>query len=300
MTTERPSMRSLAPDSYDWPRVTDLAAINPRSRLDRLVMLERDDPPHVDMERLQRVWEQIEMSALADAIYLPRKQVENLTSIDGWYQGNWRVALMDDHTNRCNTAMCLAGWTTHLDAQERGDITGGWLVSHEDLIANKLRLHDTGHSIYRDPSITERSAYVTGLLAEDRADGLVPREDDPAEHIRDFQVEVPRHLRYQDPHPLEQADGHVAHGWTKVASVGVEQRATRLLGLTPTEAERLFSGDNTLAELRGRVHATIAAERLRRVRHAEIERLREIIELAERRLMDDLGRSSDEAEQPEG
>lgn len=300
MTTERPSMRSLEPDSDDWPRVSDLAAIDPRSRLARLEQMERDDPPHVDMERLQRVWEQIEMSALADAIYLPREQVEHRTSIDGWYQGNWRATLIDSHTNRCNTAMCLAGWTTHLDALERGDASGGWLISHEELIAARLRQHETGRTAYRNPAITERATYVASVLAEERADGLVPREDDPVDHVRVIQVEVPRNLRDQDPHPLEQHDGHASHGWSRVPGVGVEHRATRLLGLTPREAEQLFSGDNTLAVLRERVHATIAAERMRRVRRAEIERLREIIELAERRLMDDLGRPADEAEQPEG
>lgn len=300
MTTEPPNMRDIGADSDEWSRVIDIAAVGPRSRLARLEAIEREDPPHVDMERLQRVWEQIERSAMADAIYLTHEQAENRTSVDGWNQGNWRAVLTDERTDRCNTALCLAGWTTHLDALERGDASGGWLVPHQDVIANVLRRREHARSIYRDPSVTERGTYVLGVLAEEHLDKLTPREDDPTGDVLNAQIEVPRHLREQDPHPLERPNPYATPGWSSVPAVSVEKRATRLLGLTLQEAEYLFSGNNTLAILRERVHKTIAAERLRRVRHAEIERLRTVIELAERRLMDDLARPADEAERPEG
>jgi len=201
-----------------------------------------DDPPRIDIDRLIRVWDHIEAQLAEHAVYLGVSMRSNRYSerFDGWNQHNWRSIVSVD-TERCHTAMCLAGWTTQLDAIDRGDPTGGWLFDEAMIVrvfGDKAQPDDASkHAI---------DAY---------RDSLRPVADDPAGHIGTVYTGAP---------------------WdeTTTPAVGVEVRARRLLGLTEHEADELFAGGNNLITLRGLVSSLIAEEKTRRRAVELLARLR--------------------------
>lgn len=142
----------------------DAEAVIERDRVDRENQILHDRTPRIDIDLLDEVWKQIEGAVLAEGVSagLELDEIRRRTSLDGWNQHNWRSVVVNDAGEACGTAMCFAGWTAQLDAVRRGDLTGGWLMSHEIMV-----------NWYTDPDNREKDA-----LSYAPEDALVRIESD--------------------------------------------------------------------------------------------------------------------------
>lgn len=258
----------LAPDDDRWRHLRTFDQISPQTRLARLVRLDDIDPPHVDIDRLLQVWERIEASVREDAAYLVSGQADGRVVLDGWDQTKWRSATMVN--DRCQTAMCLAGWTAELDATERGEAADGWVADKSmlEVWARWARKPNASDPFY-DDAVEDADQFVALQLAGDLGEGLAPRDDDPVTDIESHPVHLPNRLVKRDELGVA-----VGPRVLRVNYVPARRRAKRLLGLTDAEASDLFHQDNTLEILRRKIHTVVAAERVRRQRRVIIARLR--------------------------
>jgi len=200
------------------------------------------NPPRINIEMLSRVWDAVEAS-IADWLIQTRgalRYSRDETELDGWGQGEWRVLQMVDGESRCQTTLCLAGWTVETDIADRrarGDDEKGWLI--DESTATELLLlpqfPESGKLIPAGIWVTDLY-HLSNLTALLRA-----RPDDYAEN---------------EAHHVIDIDG--------VPVVNAGNRARRLLGLTGNEATDLFAADNDLETLRGKVYSMVAEEKARR------------------------------------
>ena len=192
--------------------------------------------PRINLELLQETWEQIEHGVLDEAARrnLTIGEVLKRTQLNGWDQENWRTwAYVEDPAGgeRCETALCFAGWTVQLDVQSRKEAgvpdVGDWVISDQALVTGSWQEDGT-----RLPSWA--------------ADCLVAREDDrEGDVINDD--ELPPDARL----------------------VRAETRAVRLLGLTQDEASELFNGSNSFGKVREVVMRLRSEELVRRARRRQ-------------------------------
>lgn len=236
-------------------------------RARNLAYLHKEDPPRVDIERLQKVWAHIQDSVAAELVDERQDEVLRQMSrsgrVDGWDQATWRAGRMYPG-NRCRTAMCLAGWTAHLDAVERG--TGGWLISDAwlETVARMNEADEFGDlpltkfgdlSLTKVPDLDERAdLYLAGFGAH----LMEPTNDDPSYEVQDLSTD-PEYV------PNEYAKS--------VRGVSASDRARRLLGLTEHEASRLFEPSNTLTRLGTIIGELVLQEKVRRARRDELAAL---------------------------
>lgn len=190
--------------------------------------------PRINLELLQETWEQIEHGVLDEAARrdLTIDEVLKRTELDGWNQETWRTqAYVEDPAGggeRCETALCFAGWTVQLDVQSRKETgvldVGDWAISDRALITGSWREDGT-------------------RLPDWATDCLVAREDDREGDVIEDD-ELPPDARL----------------------VRTETRAIRLLGLTQSEAQELFSGTNSFGAVREVVMRLRSEELVRRAR----------------------------------
>lgn len=114
----------------------DAEAIIERDRVNRENQVLHDRTPRIDIDLLDEVWKHIEIAVLTEGVRagLELHDIRRRTSLDGWNQHNWRSVVIDKVGEMCGTAMCFAGWTAHIEAVRRGDLTGGWLMADEQMI----------------------------------------------------------------------------------------------------------------------------------------------------------------------
>lgn len=190
--------------------------------------------PRINVELLDRAWEEIEAGIRAEMVMNPLlglHEIRTRHQVDGWAQQTWRnVAMTGD---RCETTRCVAGWVAQLDAMDHQG-AGSWLVTDTEII-----------DLFQTESVREEYEYANRGLA--KLSWLEPRDDDPADHVRTS------HLHQE--------------GVAGIRYVTVENRATRLLGLTVPERERLFDYHNDLDALRLQFATLRAEELIRRARH---------------------------------
>lgn len=194
--------------------------------------------PRINLELLDEVWKSIEVAAINQAVEddITLERLDELHRIDGWAQADWR-SVVEPLGEACGTALCFAGWTAQIEAMNRGDRSGGWLIPDDDLIdaSNKIT-----KGVIRSPF--------------DGTFGMFER--------RNRMIAVPE----DNPH-------HVITGDGPVNTISAEYRAIRVLGLSAMEADRLFSCERTFGEVREIVAEIRAKELMRRARKAKRERL---------------------------
>lgn len=151
-----------------------------RDRLEREGQVIHDRTPRIDIELLDEVWKQIETAVLTEGASagLVLDVIRQRTSLDGWNQCNWRNVAINKAGEVCGTAMCFAGWTAQLEAVRRGDLTGGWLMSHQDMI-NVYTNRDEVETVFPEDALVriesdgdygmKRTNDVPYIDAEDRA-----------------------------------------------------------------------------------------------------------------------------------
>jgi hypothetical protein len=255
-------------DDDRWRHLRMFDHISLRARLARLEWLDDKDPPHVDIDRLQQVWDRVEASVRADAVYLLSGQADTRVVLDGWDQTKWRTATVIN--DRCQTAMCLAGWTAELDAADQGGVDGAW-VADKSMLEAWARWANGPHAAdpFYDQGVEDHDQFVALQLAGDLGEGLAPRDDDPITDIESHPVHIPDRLVRRDDLGVP-----VGPRVLRVNYVPARRRAKRLLGLTDSEASDLFHQDNTLEVLRRKIHTMIAAEQVRRHRRVVIGQMR--------------------------
>lgn len=116
------------------------------------------EEPRINLELLQETWEQIEYRVMEEAARegLTLDQVNAANELDGWSQGAWRTRVWEG--DRCQTALCFAGWAAQIDATKRGE--GGWVIEDSVFVQGR----------------DEAGAY--GVMPGWAAECLVAREDD--------------------------------------------------------------------------------------------------------------------------
>lgn len=142
--------------------------------------------------------------------------LDNLVPLDKrWEQGSWRALEIKD--DRCNSAMCFAGWTVEVDKAE-------WLVNPKTF----KHFMPTMRSFF--------SEYVLLKADDTRFDGL-----DAYSRASTF-AEVCKALGHPVPSDLtDLADRKIMEA---------RHYARVVLGLDTDQASELFDADNTLEVLR--------------------------------------------------
>lgn len=168
---------------------------------------------------------------------LNRRTVEHPNGVvvveeQSWRQGIWRAVYdggqltpLTDGTPKCGTAMCFAGWLAELDPSVRWYTTPRELYEAEQALTQTraaVRAASLRITTASDADLqTARDMLAEARLAHERA----------AQHLADLQL---------------RPDVLVVEGAGE-SSVGMW--ATGRLGLTETQADRLFSGSNDLRDL---------------------------------------------------
>ena len=225
--------------------------------------LDRDWEPRVNIELLAQAWSNLEHAVLGELAGWSDgdrpQDYRGYNSVDGWRQGAWRSLVWDTveeggaSVDRCGTAMCMAGWIGQTDATNRALAAAGGTLSPGALAA-------AGNWVVDDATFVawgewERGRRGYGLTpdhlvaAEVHSEMFRARPDDPPEYVITQMV-----------------------GGEEVSMITAEKRAQHVLGLTYSETQDLFTGDNSLMTLRSLVATLIFEEKARRARKAEVVR----------------------------
>lgn len=246
--------------------------------------------PRVDLALLRKVRGAIEDAVqtqyLADMTAWVRSGREqdrprpNLSKIsernqyDGWNQSDWRViidAVRPEDSNplmegiiptidadapgngareRCKTAMCVAGWAVEITAVESNGAIE-WLAP---LVPGML-------GVPRDAKLISATVAPFGESVSTLRESL-DVTDHPVlsthPYVRDHKITIVYRTK----------DGERAETVVTRKALGAETVARQLLGLTDHEVEELFSGHNSLNEVRA-IMTRIEAEELIRIETTE-------------------------------